>query len=292
MSAPREQTGGPTAGGPQGSGPHAPAGGPQGPTAAGSQVPAAGAPHVPTAGGGRRGKRGLVVAIDGPSGSGKSTVSRRLASELALAYLDTGATYRAATWWCQRRGVDLDDVPAVAAAVRALPLTMVTDPADPRVICDGVDVTTAIRTAELSAVVSKVATNLEVRAELRRRQRAIIEAEATDPGATAGGRGVVAEGRDITTVVAPDADVRILLVADEDARLARRARELHGAADAASIAVTRDVVVRRDADDATVSAFFTAADGVVTIDSSGLGREETFAAVLAAVRAATEEAGR
>ena len=241
--------------------------------------------------------RGIVVAIDGPSGSGKSTVSRRLARELGLAYLDTGAMYRAATWWSGRSGVDLDDVAAVAQAVRAMPLTMVTDPDEPRVVCDGVDITETIREAELTAVVSKVATNLEVRAELKRLQREIIERSAgggagTDDASTAHAlaepRGIVAEGRDITTVVAPDADVRILLVADERERLARRARERHGTADAATIEATRDEVIRRDADDSTVSTFLTAADGVVTIDSSSFGVEETFAAVLAVVTRAQE----
>lgn len=224
---------------------------------------------------------GVVVAVDGPSGSGKSTVSRRVAGELGLAYLDTGAMYRAATWWCQRQGVDLSDISAVATAVAAMPLEMITDPAAPRVVCDGHDISVAIRSSALSQVVSLVATNLEVRAELQRRQRAEIAAERT--GGRSEGRGIIAEGRDITTVVAPDADVRILLIADETARLARRARELHGDADERSIAVTRDEVVRRDADDSTVSTFLRAADGVMTIDSSRLDLEEAVAAVRGAV---------
>lgn len=223
-----------------------------------------------------------VVAIDGPSGSGKSTISRRLAAELGLAYLDTGAMYRAATWWCQRRGVDLGDGAAVAREVRRMPLRMVTDPSAPSVVCDGVDVTEEIRASEISAAVSAVATNLEVRDELRRRQRAEIEAE-TRPGGRSEGRGIVAEGRDITTVVAPDATARILLTADETARLARRARELHGAADAAALAATRDEVVRRDADDSTVSTFLTAAGGVTTVDSSRLDLDQTLRAVLGVV---------
>ncbi|MFD1719239.1 (d)CMP kinase [Georgenia deserti] len=227
-------------------------------------------------------RRGVVVAVDGPSGSGKSTVSREVAGRLGMDYLDTGAMYRAATWWCRRSGADLDDQPAAADAVRRMPLRMVTDPAAPGVICDGVDITAAIREAGLTAVVSKVATNLEVRTELKRRQRDLI---AT---AVAAGPGVVAEGRDITTVVAPDADVRILLVADEQARLARRARERHGAADETALAATRDEVLRRDADDSTVSSFHTAADGVVTIDSSALGIEETVAAVLSVITSTQE----
>ena len=102
-------------------------------------------------------------------------------------------------------------------------------------------------------------------------------------GGRSGGRGVVAEGRDITTVVAPDADVRILLTASEEARLARRALEVHGVADAAAVAATRDHVVRRDAKDSTVVEFLTAADGVVTVDSSPLTLDETVEAVLAVV---------
>ena len=166
----------------------------------------------------------LVIAIDGPSGSGKSSVSRAVARGLGLAYLDTGAMFRALTWWCLHEHVDLEDLDAVAEAARRLPLTMGTDPTAPSVQVGGVPVDEAIRLTEISSSVSRVATNLEVRAELLRRQRDIIADCST------AGSGVVAEGRDITTVVAPDADVRILLLASEEARLARRAKELHGAA--------------------------------------------------------------
>lgn len=214
--------------------------------------------------------RAVVVAIDGPSGSGKSSVSRGVASALGLAYLDTGAMYRAATWWCLHQGVPLTDVDAVAAQVRALPLVMGLDPANPTVHVDGTDVGEAIRTTEISAAVSAVATNLEVRAELGRLQRELIDAA----------RGIVAEGRDITTVVAPDADVRVLLTASEEARLARRARDVHGTDDAAAVEATRDQVLRRDADDSTVVQFHVAADGVVTVDSSHLDLDQTVQAVL------------
>lgn len=223
----------------------------------------------------------LVIAVDGPSGSGKSSVCRRVAARLGLAYLDTGAMYRAATWWCLDRGTDLADILAVAEAVRALPLEIGLDPAGPTVVVGGTDVAAAIRTGEISAAVSAVATNLDARAELVARQRAVVAAERD--GGFSGGRGVVAEGRDITTVVAPDADVRLLLTASEDARLARRARELHGDDGAAAVAATRDQVVRRDAQDSTVVEFMTAADGVVTVDSSDLDLEQTVEAVLAVV---------
>ena len=224
----------------------------------------------------------LVVAIDGPSGSGKSSVSRRAAQRLGLAYLDTGAMYRAATWWCLDQGTRLDDAEAVAAQVLRMSLVMGVDPAAPSVHVGAVDVGEPIRSPEISAQVSAVATNLAVRAELGRLQRAAIAAE-TRPGSFSGGRGVVAEGRDITTVIAPDADVRLLLTASEEARLARRAREVHGTADAAAVEATRDAVVRRDADDSTVVEFRTAADGVVTIDSSDLDLEQTVEAVLEVV---------
>lgn len=230
----------------------------------------------------------LVIAIDGPSGSGKSSVSRSVAARLGLAYLDTGATYRAATWWCLHKKIDLTDAAAVAAAVEAMPLTIGVDPGREVLEVDGTDVRGDIRQTWISEAVSAVATNLEVRAELRRRQRSAIDDERSD-GFSAG-RGIVAEGRDITTVVAPDADVRILLTASEEARLARRARELHGEDGAAAVAATRDQVVRRDRDDATVSQFEVAADGVVTIDSSALDLEGTIGAVLDVVTRRT--AGR
>lgn len=227
----------------------------------------------------------LVVAMDGPSGSGKSSVARGVARALGLAYLDTGAMYRAATWWCTRRGVPLDDQDAVAREVAGLPLVMGLDPDRPTVAVDGVDVAAAIRTSQVSAAVSAVATNLAVRAELVARQRALVEAERT--GGFSAGRGVVAEGRDITTVVAPDATVRVLLTASPAARLARRARELHGDDSASALEATRDQVLRRDADDSTVVEFQTAADGVVTVDSTDLDLPGTIEAVLAVVGAVT-----
>src|SRR5699024_194312 len=133
-----------------------------------------------------------------------------------------------------------------------------------------------IRTDEVSESVSKVATNLDARHLLIDKQQQIIAAHRHP--------GIVAEGRDITTVVAPDADVRLLLTAGEDARLQRRARQLHGDAGDQSVAATRSQIVDRDAKDSTVAAFSTAADGVATLDSSALSLEETISAVLDLVR--------
>jgi len=225
----------------------------------------------------------LTIAIDGPSGSGKSSVSRAVASRLGVGYLDTGAMYRALTWWCLERGIDLTDTDAVAGAARELPLELGTDPGAPTVSVGGTDVGEAIRTTEVSTAVSAVATNLEVRAVLQGLQRDLMARIAGESG------GVVAEGRDITTVVAPDARVRVLLTASEEARLRRRSAELHGAVDDAAVEATRDQVVRRDRDDSTVSTFHEAAEGVVLVDTSELDFDESVEAVLDVVAAETSE---
>lgn len=217
----------------------------------------------------------LVIAVDGPSGSGKSTVSKIVAERLGLAYLDTGAMYRVATWWAARQGIDLTDQAAVAQAVKAMPLEMPLDPRSQQIVCAGEDVTSTIRASELSEVVSLVATNLDVRAELIARQRAII-AEAT--------QGILAEGRDITTVVAPDADLRLLITASQEARLRRRALQVRGGADAQAIEQTRNEVVRRDERDSTVAEFMTAPEGVTLIDTSDMTIDEVVDTVLNLVK--------
>lgn len=214
----------------------------------------------------------LVVAIDGPSGTGKSSVSKAVARSLRVGYLDTGAMYRALTWWCMDQGIDLDDQPAVSEAARTFPLAMGTDPAAPTVTVGELDIAAAIRTPSVSGAVSRVATNLTVRDHLRDRQRVLIASISETTG------GVIAEGRDLTTVVAPDARVRILMTASEDARIARRAGEL-----VATAAATRSQVVDRDARDSTVAAFMHASDGVVTVDTSDLDFEGSVAAVLAVI---------
>ncbi|MDQ1293667.1 MAG: CMP/dCMP kinase, partial [Actinomycetota bacterium] len=152
----------------------------------------------------------LVLAVDGPSGSGKSSVSREVARRLGLEYLDTGAMYRAVCWSVLDAGLDPGRPGALADHVHELDLVVGTDPRAATVHVRGRDITAAIREGRISAAVSAVAGDPDVRAEMRRRQRDLIEAARRGPG-----RGCVAEGRDITTVVAPDADVRILLTADE-----------------------------------------------------------------------------
>jgi cytidylate kinase len=221
----------------------------------------------------------LVVAIDGPSGSGKSSVSKSVALALGVGFLDTGAMYRAVTWWCLEQGVDLDDWSAVARVARELPLEMGTDPASPGVRVAGRDIGPELRTTRVSEVVSKVATNTDVRPILQQRQRELMQQIADEQG------GVVAEGRDVTTVVAPDADVRVLLTASVEARLRRRSTELHGHSADHAVEATRDQIVRRDRDDSTVSEFTEAADGVTLIDTSDLDFAQSVEAVLEVVRA-------
>jgi len=220
----------------------------------------------------------LVVAIDGPSGSGKSSVSKAVARALGVGFLDTGAMYRALTWWCLEEGVDLDDQDAVAQAARDLPLEIGHDPARASVRVSGREIEDDIRTTRVSEVVSKVATNTQVRPVLQQLQRDLIARTAQDSG------GVVAEGRDITTVVAPDADVRVLLTASVDARLRRRSKELHGHDGDDELAATRDQIVRRDRDDSTVSDFLEAAPGVTLVDTSDLDFAQSVEAVLDVVR--------
>jgi CMP/dCMP kinase len=213
------------------------------------------------------GSRPLVIAIDGPSGSGKSTTARGVARRLDLAFLDTGAMYRAITWLVLQEGLDSADEPAVARLAGEAELAVNTDPQAPTVAVNGHDVTEAIRHPDVSAAVSAIATNLDVRRELVSRQRELIT------GATGG---IVAEGRDITTVVAPDAQVRVLLVADPAARVARRHAELGERVDAAAVT---DQVIRRDHDDSTVAQFHSASPGVVVLDSTSLSLEEVIDAI-------------
>ena len=215
--------------------------------------------------------RPLVVAIDGPSGSGKSSVSKEVARRLRLAYLDTGAMYRALTWFCVSKGIDLEDAAAVEQAARDLVLELSTSPAEEYVRVDGVDVTDAIREPAISSSVSAVATTLGARTELIRRQRELIEKHH---------RRMVVEGRDITTVVAPGAEVRMLLTASEDARLRRRGIQLGGTQNAEELAAQ---VTHRDAKDSSVVNFTKAASGVVTLDSSDLDFDQTVAAALVIV---------
>lgn len=216
----------------------------------------------------------VVVAVDGPSGSGKSSISRAAASELGFEFLDTGAAYRALTWLALERGVDLDDLDAVSALLPefADAYRIALDPAERWVRVADVDVTDAIRETALSRRVSSIARNPRVREALNRGFR--------DTLAAGDAPGIVAEGRDITTVVAPDATVRILLTADEAVRIARRAAEKAGE-DAAAVAAS---VSQRDAADRRVVDFLEPADGVTVLDSTHLDVPHTISAMIDLIR--------
>ena len=233
----------------------------------------------------------IRVAIDGPAGVGKSSTAKALAKYYGFAYLDTGAMYRACAWWCLNQGVDLDaanvDERVVTETVGAFftdgHFDITVDPDDPRVLCDGKDISDAIRSADVSTHVSKVSNVIPVRRLLVAAQRAMIAREAS-ADAFSGGLGVVAEGRDITTVVAPDAEVRVLMTAREEVRQARRSGQT-----ALAGAVGADDVAARDRADAKVTNFMTAADGVTTLDNSDLDFEATLDALVALVDEAIEE---
>ena len=220
------------------------------------------------------GKPGLVIAMDGPAGSGKSTVARRVAADLGLRYLDTGAMYRALTWWLREQGVDLTDTAAVLARMSEPRLGIGTDPAAPNITINGQDVAGPIRTREISNSVSIVAAIPQVRALLIGMQREIIAAAAHGPG-------IVAEGRDIGTVVAPDAAVKVYLTASEDVRAQRRSADL--AADpAATVEATRREQARRDQRDA---AQMVKADDAVAVDTSLLSQDDVVGLVVDLARA-------
>jgi CMP/dCMP kinase len=203
---------------------------------------------------------GLVIAVDGPSGSGKSTAARLTASTLGLRYLDTGSMYRALTWWLIQHQVDVADAAAVAARLDEPLIAVTTDPASPQIRVDGVDVSGPVRTREVSNAVSAVAVIPAVRRVLVAMQQEII-AEAVAAGA-----GIVAEGRDIGTVVAPHAQVKVYLTASEKARALRRSADLAGDP-AATAATIRREQARRDRKDA---AQMVMADDAVEIDTTAL----------------------
>ena len=218
----------------------------------------------------------IVVAVDGPAGSGKSSVSKAASRALGYAYLDTGAAYRALTWVALENGVDTDDAAEVVELLDDFPYTTELGDEGTIVRVGDLDITHEIREPRVSAVVSDIAQIPAVRAALNHAFRRLI-AETSAPG-------IVVEGRDITTVVAPDAQVRILLTADEAVRIARRSAEL--APDAAS---TADQLRERDRRDAQVVDFMTAAPGVTTIDSTHLDFAQTVQAVVDLVQRSTTD---
>lgn len=215
---------------------------------------------------------GLVVAIDGPSGSGKSSTSRGVADRLGLRYLDTGAMYRAMTWWMLRAGVDVHDAAAVARRVDEALIESGTDPLAPMIVVDDIDVAEAIRGADVTGSVSPVSAVPEVRARLLELQRQIIAADG----------GIVVEGRDIGSTVAPEAPVKVYLTADAVARAERRAAEEGGA----DVSQTQQSLLARDKiDSGRTASPLVMAEGAVHIDTTPYSLVEVIDQVVALVEA-------
>lgn len=219
--------------------------------------------------------KGLLIGIDGPSGSGKSTVSKRVATQLGLTYLDTGAMYRSLTWLCMEGGVDLTDPEAIVEVADKMAFSSRGGAEKPRFFVGDQEVTDEIRSTGVAANVSTVAKYPTVRSWMAKEQGIQMQ------HARQNGTGMVAEGRDVTTVVCPDADIRVLLVADPAARLRRRTMELYGEVTAELLAQTEVLVHGRDEQDGQVSSFLDAAEGVTTIDSSDLLIEEVVDKIVA-----------
>jgi cytidylate kinase len=214
----------------------------------------------------------VIVAIDGPSGTGKSSTSRAVATRLGLSYLDTGAMYRAMTWWMLTNGVDVNDAEAVAGHAGKPAIVSGTDPEAPAITVDGVDAAAPIRTRQVTEAVSAVSAVPEVRARLVDIQRAVA---AAAPG------GIVVEGRDIGTTVLPAATVKIYLTASAEARAARRSGELKGAQ---TVAETQAALVRRDAaDSGRTTSPLSKAEDAIEVDTTELTLEQVVEQVVALV---------
>jgi cytidylate kinase len=204
------------------------------------------------------------VAVDGPGGSGKSTVARALARRLGLRYLDTGAMYRALTWLALQRGIATDDADALADLARSASLAVGTDPDAPTVMIEDVDVAGPIRGPEVTAAVSAVSAVPAVREQLVALQRTLIAVAA---GSSAG---IVAEGRDIGTVVAPDAPLKVFLTASATERARRRADETE--ADAATTEL--DLARRDQLDSSRAASPLAQAPDAIVVDSTTMGIDE------------------
>ena len=213
----------------------------------------------------------VIVAIDGPSGTGKSSTSKAVAAKLGLSYLDTGAQYRAITWWMVTNGIDVADPSSIAAAAGKPDIVSGTDPAAPAITVDGTDVAGPIRTQEVTSKVSAVSAVPEVRARITELQRSI---------ASAAGQGIVVEGRDIGTTVLPDADLKIFLTASPEARAARRSGEVKGS----DLATTKEALIKRDtADSSRKTSPLAKADDAVEVDTTDLTLQQVIECVVTLV---------
>lgn len=213
----------------------------------------------------------VIVAIDGPSGTGKSSTSKAVAAQLGLSYLDTGAQYRAITWWMVNNGIDIEDPSAIAAVAGKPEILSGTDPKAPTIMVDGIDVAGPIREQDVTSKVSAVSAVPEVRARITELQRSIASSAVT---------GIVVEGRDIGTTVLPDADLKIFLTASPEARAARRSGELKGA----DLNATREALVKRDAADSSRKvAPLAKADDAVEVDTTELTLQQVIECVVTLV---------
>jgi len=220
----------------------------------------------------------MIVAIDGPAGAGKSTVARAVADALGVGYVDTGAMYRALTLVALRTGVDVSDGAALAEMAREHPVTLQHGRAGLRVFINGDDVTMAIREADVTANVSEVAAHPDVRAQMVARQRDIM-----------GTGDWVSDGRDIGSVVCPDAEVKVFLTASVDERARRRHAELVARGEQVDLRAVRDDVERRDhADSSRAASPLVVADGAEIVDTTGMGIEQVVARIAGMAQEARE----
>lgn len=211
-----------------------------------------------------------VIAVDGPAGSGKSSVCRGVAARLGLRYLDTGAMYRAMTWAMLEAGIDVDDAVAVAAAAETTEILSGTDPLAPTIHVGTLDVSAPIREDDVTGAVSAVSAVPAVREQLVALQRAEVRSAQT------AGVGIVVEGRDITTVVLPDADLKVFITADPAVRARRRAQQDEEAGrDNVDVAQTESALRSRDAKDSSRTASpLTLAPDAVVVDTTEMTLDE------------------
>lgn len=221
----------------------------------------------------------MIVAVDGPAGSGKSSVCRGAAHRSQMRYLDTGAMYRAMTWAVLDAGIDPHDSDAVAQLVGRTTLSSTTDPTNPTIAVNGIDVTTDIRSDAVTQAVSAVSADPRVRTVLVAMQQAVV-ANAVHDGVS-----IVVEGRDIGTVVLPEADLKIFLTADPVERARRRARESHGDLDATQVDRTKQALFMRDHMDSNraVSPLRMASDAR-ELDTTQMGLDEVIQSVVDMIR--------
>lgn len=221
-------------------------------------------------------KKGLIIAIDGPSGAGKSTAARLLAHRLGYIYIDTGAMYRAVGWKAKREGVDPNDEERLSQLCARTEVTIKKDNSDPRFYVDGADVTGEIRTPEMGMMASAVSKSRAVRARLL-----ILQRELGSRG------GVVMDGRDIGTVVFPDADVKFFLEASDDERGRRRYLELKGKGmEVDLLTITREIKERDLQDSGRTLAPLRKADDALLIDSSRMSIDAVIEIMLSEIRKA------